>query len=113
MRPLVPLTVLFSFIFSLVAASAPAERANCQFVLGFKALHDKIPTIVGDCLVDEHHNLQNEDGLQETIGPTGHGGLLVWRKADNWTAFTDGNRTWINGPFGLESRFNAQRFLWE
>jgi len=26
--------------------------------------------------------------------------VLVWRKADNRTAFTDGYRTWINGPRG-------------
>jgi glucose/arabinose dehydrogenase len=25
----------------------------------------------------------------------------VWRKADNFTAFTDGVRSWINGPFGI------------
>jgi hypothetical protein len=40
-------------------------------------------------------------------------GLLVWRKADNWTAFTDGFRTWIGGPAGLETRLNTQRFAWE
>ena len=35
------------------------------------------------------------------------------RKADNWTAFTDGYRTWINGPNGLEQRLNTERFEWE
>jgi hypothetical protein len=38
---------------------------------------------------------------------------MVWRKADSWTAFTDGYRTWINGPFGLQQRLNTQRFPWE
>ncbi len=37
----------------------------------------------------------------------------MWRKADNWTAFTDGYRTWINGPNGLEQRLNSERFPWE
>ena len=46
--------------------------------------------------------------LQQTTG-----GLLVWRKADNWTAFTDGYRTWINGPNGLVQRLNTERFEWE
>ena len=48
------------------------------------------------------------DSVQQTTG-----GLLVWRKADNWTAFTDGYRTWINGPNGLVQRLNTERFEWE
>ena len=38
---------------------------------------------------------------------------MAWRKADNWTAFTDGYRTWINGPNGLVMRLNTERFVWE
>ncbi len=93
---------------SLAAPAPPPAGAACRFILGFKALHDLIPTIVGDCRTDEYHNPQNGDGLQETVG-----GLLVWRKADNWTAFTDGTTTWINGPRGLQSRPNSERFIWE
>ena len=37
----------------------------------------------------------------------------MWRKADNWTAFTDGYRTWINGPHGLQARLNTEQFDWE
>ena len=77
------------------AAAAPLA-ADCQYVLGFKALHDLIPDKVSDCKTNEYHNPENGDGLQETTG-----GLLVWGKADNWTAFTDGYRTWINGPYGV------------
>jgi hypothetical protein len=77
-------------------------------VLGFKLLHDLIPTIVGNCLDNEQHNPTNGDALQYTTG-----GLLVWRKADNWTAFTDGYRTWVNGPHGLQERLNSQHFAWE
>jgi hypothetical protein len=62
---------------------ATTSAANCQFVLGFRALHDPIPATVGDCLIDEHHNPINGDGLEETTGPSSAGGLLVWRKADN------------------------------
>jgi hypothetical protein len=40
-------------------------------------------------------------------------GLLLWRKLDNWTAFTDGVRWWVNGPLGLQQRLNDQRFSWE
>ena len=91
-----------------LAAPTPVEASHCQFSLGFSALHDMIPDVVGDCLVDEHYNPDNGDGLQETSH-----GLLVWRKADNWTAFTDGYRTWINGPYGLQVRLNTERFPWE
>ena len=43
--------------------------------------------------------------MQQTTG-----GLLVWRKLDNWTAFTNGSITWINGPFGLQARANTRTF---
>jgi len=38
---------------------------------------------------------------------------MVWRKADNWTAFTSGSITWVNGPYGVEERRNEERFEWE
>lgn len=81
---------------------------SCRFVLGFAALHALIPAVVGGCLDDEQHNPANGDGLQHTAR-----GLLVWRKADNFTAFTDGYHTWVNGPYGLQERLNSQRFPWE
>jgi hypothetical protein len=84
------------------------RAAGCEFRGGFKALRDLIPKVVGDCIEDEHHNPSNGDGLQSTSG-----GLLVWRKADNWTAFTDGSSTWVNGPLGLQTRGNSERFPWE
>jgi hypothetical protein len=90
------------------APVAPARAQTCQFVLGFATLASLIPQNVGQCLENEHHNPTNGDALQTTTG-----GLLVWRKADNFTAFTDGFRTWVNGPFGLQMRLNSQRFFWE
>lgn len=84
-------------------------QAGCTFTLGFKALRDQIPDIVGECLENERFNLENGNAEQRTSG-----GLLVWRKADNWTAFTDGSTTWINGPEGLASRPNeGPLFPWE
>jgi len=105
---------LLALVVLLSALIAPqtASAADCTFVLGFKTIHDAIPQLVGDCLVNEHHGA-NGDGLQETAGPTGQGGLLVWRKLDNWTAYTDGYRSWVNGPAGLQQRLNTQRFAWE
>ena len=88
-----------------VEADFTLQAVPCRFVLGFQALHAAIPTIVGDCVDDEQHNPANGDALQHTAN-----GLLVWRKADNFTAFTDGYRTWVNGPNGIAERLNTQRF---
>jgi hypothetical protein len=72
------------------AAAPPAPAGiGCGFTLGFRALREHIPGLVGGCLENEHHNPANGDGLQRTSG-----GLLVWRKSDNFTAFTDGFRSW-------------------
>jgi hypothetical protein len=112
----VRLIVLASFILAqvlILGRPTATEAATCHFVLGFQTLHNLIPSIVGDCLEEEHHNPANGDGLQATTGKNGAGGLLVWRKADNFTAFTDGYRTWVNGPFGLQMRLNTERFPWE
>jgi streptogramin lyase len=105
---IIAIVVLLASVWAVGLAAPSAAAADCSFTLGFKALHDMIPSIVGDCKVNEHHNPDNGDGLQETTG-----GLLVWRKADNWTAFTDGYHTWINGPEGLQERLNTDRFPWE
>jgi hypothetical protein len=85
-----------------------AQPAGCQFTLGFATLHSLIPAVVGGCLEDAHYAGDTGDGLQQTTN-----GLLVWRKSDNWTAFTDGNRSWVNGPLGLEQRDNSGRLWWE
>ncbi len=85
----------------------PAPAAPPSFKLGFATLAAMIPDIVGQPLENEHYG-PNGDSLQQTTK-----GLLVWRKADNWTAFTDGTTTWINGPQGLQSRLNTERFPWE
>ncbi len=101
------LVALLGFALFLLFPTSVAA-ADCQFVLGFKTVRDLIGhEIVGACLESERYN-HIGDGLQQTTG-----GLLVWRKTDNWTAFTDGYRTWINGPNGLVQRLNTERFAWE
>ena len=101
-------------VIALLAVPTPATAtAECEFILGFAALKALIdeaegPEKVGECLENQRFNPENGDALQQTTG-----GLLVWRKADNWTAFTDGYRTWINGPYGLQSRLNTEQFRWE
>ena len=98
----------------LVLSAAPtAVAAECEFVFGFATLKTLIHLSegqdkVGDCLENESFDPERGEALQQTTG-----GLLVWHKADNWTAFTDGYRTWINGPSGLQSRLNTEQLDWE
>ena len=103
------LVLLFMLVYlPLSGAVQPASAADCEFLLGFKTLYELIPDIVGECRGSQQYNPYNGDALQDTTG-----GLLVWRKADNFTAFTDGYRSWVNGPFGLQERLNQDRFEWE
>ena len=88
---------------STFAAAVP----DCQFVLGFKALHDADPADVGNCTSNQAF-ASNGDAQQATSY-----GLMAWRKTDNFTAFTNGFHTWVNGPFGVQERLNSQRFPWE
>lgn len=92
----------------LAVAPRPAEAAGCQFTLGFKLLHDDVPSTVGACVDDVTYNPVTGDALQQTTN-----GLLVWRKADNFTAFTNGSLTWINSAGGIVERPNTERFGWE
>ena len=97
-HPLAPIT--------LQLATGPTA-ATCQFILGFKSLHDLDPADIGDCTENQAF-ASNGDAQQHTTK-----GLMAWRKADNWTAFTNGYTTWINGPDGLVNRLNTDRFPWE
>ena len=97
------------FVFAVPTAAA----ADCALDSGFatlKALIDAAegPDKVGACLENGHVNPENGDVLQRTTG-----GLLVQRAADQRAAFTDGYRTWISGPSGLQARLNTEQFDWE
>jgi len=87
-------------------ASQPTE-APPEFKAGFKALADQIPDIVGQPVENEHY-AANGDALQKTTT-----GLMVWRKSDNLATFTNGTRTWILGPNGIQDRPNDAHFPWE
>ncbi|HEX2923387.1 MAG TPA: CAP domain-containing protein [Chloroflexota bacterium] len=100
-------SIALSLLAILALCSPSLAQTQPEFRLGFKALADQIPGTVGQPIEDEHYG-PNGDSLQQTTT-----GLMVWRKADNWTAFTDGTTTWINGPSGMQSRENGARFAWE
>src|SRR5450756_1909281 len=94
---------------ALVVSAVPAwAQAQPTFKLGFAALAGQIPGVVGTPVENEYFNLSNGNSEQHTTK-----GLMVWRKADNWTAYTDGYMTWVNGPAGVQSRLNTERFPWE
>jgi predicted secreted protein len=101
------LLLSLTLIASLWLASVATAQSKPEFKLGFKALADQIPTVVGEPLENEHYG-PNGDSLQQTST-----GLMAWRKADNWTAFTNGSRSWVNGPTGVQERSNDDRFPWE
>lgn len=103
------LFVVFVAAFAFTVAAPPLSSAQegPHFQLGFRTLADMIPAIVGTP-IEEERSAPNGDSLQKTTT-----GLMAWRKADNWTAFTDGARSWINGPDGLQERSNDERLPWE
>ncbi len=101
------LVVVMTMLASNLASVSVTHAASCQFELGFKVLHDAIPDTVGQCL-DNRRNTPSGDKVQHTTH-----GLLVWRKADSVSAFTDGSFSWMIGPDGLVKRRNSERFRWE
>jgi len=104
------LIAVLALLLALLAAALGGARAvaACSFSGGFATLHDALPDVVGACAGDVSYSGESGDATQTTTR-----GLLVWRKADNWTAFTNGSTTWVLGPCGLQSRPNDQRFAWE
>jgi len=99
--------LVLTLVFAASATLAPAQTPPV-FKLGFEALADRIPDVVGVPVENEYFNLPNGNSEQHTTK-----GLMVWRKADNWTAYTNGYMTWVNGPNGVQSRLNTDRFDWE
>jgi len=102
------LSVLLALVSTLIVATMAGAQAAPQLKLGFQHLASQIPNVVGSPLENEHFDPTSADSIQHTTT-----GLMVWRKVDNVTAFTDGTTTWLIGPFGLQSRPNDVRFNWE
>jgi predicted Rdx family selenoprotein len=104
--------LLLCFAISLSVVATPPSSALAQsapeFRMGFETLAQLIPDKVGQPLENERFNPDTGQATQTTTN-----GLLVWTKATNTTAFTDGSSTWILGPLGLQVRSNDVRFSWE
>lgn len=109
MRKIAAVALLAGGLLAAPIGTASSQGESCRFVLGFAALREQVGADkVGRCLEDERFNADNGNAEQQTSG-----GLMVWRKVDNFTAFTDGATSWIAGPNGLQSRPNGERFAWE
>lgn len=102
------LSAIMSVLATLIVTGMATAQAAPHFVLGFQYLASQIPSIVGTPLDNEQYDPTSGDSIQHTTT-----GLMVWRKADNVTAFTNGAMTWLIGPFGLQIRANDARFGWE
>jgi uncharacterized protein YjbI with pentapeptide repeats len=89
---------------------APAATApSCNLNPSFTPLVQGTPNVIGDCLDNGSINPSNGNVEQHTTG-----GLVYWRQSDSATIFTDGNRMWLYGPFGVQSRLNSDpQFDWE
>lgn len=90
------------------SAGLASAQAAPEFKLGFAGLAQMIPSIVGAPVENEHPDATTGDTIQRTTT-----GMLVWRKSDNVTVFTDGATTWLLGPVGLQSRPNGTSLDWE
>lgn len=100
--------ILGALVLSVLLPAAPALAAPaCHVQLGFATLRDLLPVQVGQCLDNAAYDASG-NAVQHTTN-----GLLVWRKAENLTAYTDGEHTWVSGPYGIQERRNSQRFQWE
>ena len=91
----------------LVASAVALASPKPEFTLGFAVFAQQIPDIVGEP-IDNEYLTPEGNSIQHTTN-----GLLVWRKADNWTAFTNGENSWVVGPEGIQIRANDERFPWE
>ena len=86
-----------------IAAMPLAEQAPCQLNADFQIIIQKVGVnTIGDCVTDELLGAPG-DRFQSTTR-----GLLIFNANGNWTAFTDGQTTWINNPNGLVSVGNSQ-----
>ncbi|HEX2923246.1 MAG TPA: hypothetical protein VHS28_04380, partial [Chloroflexota bacterium] len=101
------IALVFAFVALLATDSLGLAQTSPQFRASFKALADMIPNVVGAPTENEYWD-PNGNVVQHTST-----GMMVWRASDRWTAFTNGNITWIMGPYGLQSRSNSDLYPWE
>lgn len=94
--------VLLLVVFLHLAVGAPTARAEvahqdargeCAFAPRFVGLRETIPDVVGTCLTDVRYDSVSGDAAQLTSN-----GILLWRRADDSTLFSDGLSVWLDDP---------------
>ena len=86
----------------IIVLPAPTLSASCILSYRFHVLNDLIrhaegPEKVGRCTGD--YLVKNRIGMQATTN-----GVFIWSDAHGRASFSDGERTWLESPFGLEVR---------
>ena len=104
--------VLFAVVLAVAATTMPAAARTSadgegRWITLTPAEIQTVQQAMVSAMTDDKCDKCKVTGQQTTTG------LIVWRKADNWTAFTNGSRTWINGPAGVQDRANDEGFPWE
>jgi len=89
-------------------AQTTPRAPGCQFHFGFDTIAALIPDQVGHCVADPRASDDQGDMLQET-----NKGVFTWSKATNISEFTNGDHTWIYGPYGLVLRNTSTSYPWE
>lgn len=103
--------VIIALLLAVVVFGSPTALAApaCTFTLGFKALHDAIPDVVGDC-EPETETTPAGDVVQAATH-----GYLIWHRAYNRNTFepVNGPDRYSDGPDGVIKRPVGYRFGWE
>jgi CheY-like chemotaxis protein len=87
---------------------ATPESSGCALMPAFESLREQLgEETVGRC-TDQPTLRENGDAQQATTR-----GLFALKNNNNWVGFTDGYRTWVKGPNGVQERLNTERFPWE
>lgn len=102
------LSLMLALAVSSASSGITLAQTATEFRMGFATLASLLPNVVGLPIASEQFDPQTGESHQPTTR-----GLMVWRKADNVTAFTDGATTILLGPFGLQQRPNDTLFAWE
>ncbi len=92
----------------VAALQEPTASAACVLVPQAAGLERGLERrTIGAC-TSAPATAPNGDVVQPTTT-----GLIVVRVRDGHAAFTDGVRTWVDGPSGIQRRMNGDRFDWE
>lgn len=85
---------------ALILPAAPvAADPSCSYSGGFKAMHDQIPGVIGDCLDNEYYVPMIDESGPGMAQHTANGELR-WQAAGNQLTFRNGSELWSYGQNG-------------